>query len=124
MRGKGGFAVPFFLKFFGAIAVAVVVRALPTSNAAIEGRVNRLPWSKKRELVWELTKDKRIPLPARLAMAAPALYLISPLDLLPDFIPFIGRADDAAALSLVLQVAMRAAPQSVIEAQVARLERR
>jgi uncharacterized membrane protein YkvA (DUF1232 family) len=114
----------FFAKVFGAVLVAVFLRALPTANAAIEGRVNRLPWSKKRELVWELTKDRRVPVWTRFLIALPGLYLISPIDLLPDFIPFIGRADDNAALALVLQLSTRFAPPGVLEAQLARLEQR
>lgn len=124
MKGRGRLAVPFFAKFLGAIAFAAVVRALPTSNAAVEGRVNRLSWKKKRDLVWELTKDKRIPIPVRLAMAVPGLYLLAPIDLVPDFLPIIGKADDAAAMALVLQVATRAVPAQVLDDQITRLEAR
>jgi uncharacterized membrane protein YkvA (DUF1232 family) len=114
----------FLLRILGAIAIGALLRRLPTANPAVEGRANRLSWSKKRELVWELTKDDRVPLGARFLIALPALYMMSPLDLLPDFIPFIGRADDAAAFALVLQLVTRLAPPGVIEAQLARLESR
>ncbi|MBX3301735.1 MAG: DUF1232 domain-containing protein [Nitrospira sp.] len=36
------------------------------------------------------------------SLAAALLYIVSPMDLLPDFIPGIGLIDDAAVLALLL----------------------
>jgi len=36
------------------------------------------------------------------SLAAALLYIMSPIDLMPDFIPGIGLIDDAAVLALVL----------------------
>jgi Protein of unknown function (DUF1232) len=42
-----------------------------------------------------LTRDKRVPLRLRVLPPAFVLYLASPLDVIPDFIPVIGLIDDA-----------------------------
>lgn len=36
------------------------------------------------------------------SLAAALLYIVSPIDLMPDFIPGIGLIDDAAVLALLL----------------------
>jgi uncharacterized membrane protein YkvA (DUF1232 family) len=40
------------------------------------------------------------------AMGLSALYVLSPLDLAPDFIPVLGQADDAAALAAFIGLAI------------------
>jgi uncharacterized membrane protein YkvA (DUF1232 family) len=62
-----------------------------------------------------------VPLVARAALALPALYVLSPLDLLPDFIPFIGHMDDAALFVLALDLASRLTPADVFEYHVGSL---
>jgi len=47
---------------------------------------------------------KKVPVPTMLALVAALIYFISPVDLLPDFIPLVGYIDDAAIFSLVLNV--------------------
>lgn len=45
-------------------------------------------------LLWSLARDDRVPRTAKLVAGAAAAYVVSPLDLVPDFIPTIGRIDD------------------------------
>lgn len=47
---------------------------------------------------------RRIPYWAVTALAALALYLASPIDLIPDFIPGIGQIDDVAVLLIALRL--------------------
>jgi uncharacterized membrane protein YkvA (DUF1232 family) len=45
-------------------------------------------------LVSRLAADPALPRAAKIALAAAAVYLISPIDLIPDFIPLVGYLDD------------------------------
>jgi len=51
-------------------------------------------------LVPKLATDKRVPLRTKLALGGLAVYIASPWDLVPDFIPVLGQLDDAVALLL------------------------
>ena len=41
-------------------------------------------------MIASLITDREVPAAAKLALGAVAVYLASPIDLIPDFIPFIG----------------------------------
>jgi uncharacterized membrane protein YkvA (DUF1232 family) len=62
------------------------------------------------KLLFSLVKDyvkgdyKEIPLWTISAVVASLLYVLSPIDTIPDFIPFIGYIDDAAVVSLLLSM--------------------
>ena len=58
-------------------------------------------------LVRRLLGDPRVPRGARLALGALLLYLVSPIDLVPDFIPIAGQLDDAILVALVLRRVLR-----------------
>ena len=45
-------------------------------------------------LIAKLVTDPTLPRAAKIALAAAMVYLASPLDLVPDFIPFLGYLDD------------------------------
>jgi len=45
-------------------------------------------------LVGRLAADPTLPRATKIALAAAAVYLLSPVDLIPDFIPFVGYLDD------------------------------
>ena len=53
-------------------------------------------------LVARLAVDPVLPRGVKIALAAAAVYLLSPVDLIPDFIPFVGYLDDALVAALVL----------------------
>lgn len=54
-----------------------------------------------------LVADKDLPKAARLALLVLLAYLASPIDLVPDFIPLIGYADDVLVVALVLRLVVR-----------------
>ena len=54
------------------------------------------------KLLVRLARDPRVPLRAKVFAAAAAAYAISPIDLVPDFIPLIGKCDDAVVVALAL----------------------
>ena len=51
-------------------------------------------------LVPKLARDKRVPTRTKLALGGLAVYIASPWDLIPGFIPVLGQLDDAVALLL------------------------
>lgn len=65
-------------------------------------------------LVRRLAADPEVPRAVRWGLVALGVYLVVPVDLVPDFLPVIGWADDAVAVVLVLRWAVRrAGPDAV-----------
>lgn len=63
-----------------------------------------------------LRRDPRVPRRAKLAVGFAALWLLSPIDLIPEFLPVIGPLDDVVVVALVLRYAARRVPPEVIRA--------
>ena len=53
-------------------------------------------------LIARLVRDPLLPRPVKIAIAAAAVYLISPFDLIPDFVPFVGYLDDALLAAVLV----------------------
>ena len=66
-------------------------------------------------LVWRLIRDKRVSIVLRALVPLAILYVISPIDLIKDRIPIIGRFDDLVVLGLALLFLIKFAPQHVID---------
>ena len=62
-----------------------------------------------------LRKDPRVPRRAKVAVAIAAVWVISPIDLIPEFLPVIGPLDDVIVVVLALRYAARAVPRAAIE---------
>ncbi len=60
-------------------------------------------------------RDERTPLVARLLVFFSLVYLVSPIDLIPDFIPFAGYVDDLIIVPLLLHISFRLLPAQVRE---------
>lgn len=56
----------------------------------------------------------RIPRRAKLAVGFAALWVLSPIDLIPEFLPVIGPLDDVVLVALALRYAARQVPRSVL----------
>ena len=54
--------------------------------------------------LWLAARDRRTPLGAKLVAALVAAYALSPIDLIPDFIPVLGLVDDLLLVPLGLEV--------------------
>jgi uncharacterized membrane protein YkvA (DUF1232 family) len=68
------------------------------------------------KLVGRLLRDPRVPRRAKITLALAAAYAASPIDLIPDSIPFVGWADDILLLMLALESLIdRAGPELVRE---------
>ena len=62
-----------------------------------------------------LARDPALSRGRRLALIALAAYLASPIDLVPDFLPVVGQADDAVLVVLALRWLVRGAGPAVVE---------
>jgi uncharacterized membrane protein YkvA (DUF1232 family) len=84
----------------------------------------RLPPGPLRELarfipdcvitVRRLRGDPRVPGRAKVALALAGLWLLSPIDLIPEFLPVIGPLDDVVVVALALRYAARQVPRRVL----------
>ena len=65
-------------------------------------------------LARRLRADPRVPARARLAVAVAGLWVVSPIDLVPEFLPVIGPLDDVVVVALALRYAGRQVPRAVL----------
>jgi uncharacterized membrane protein YkvA (DUF1232 family) len=65
-------------------------------------------------LVSRLSRDKTLSRAVRLPLLLLLGYLALPIDLVPDFVPVLGYADDAIAIGLVLRSVIRRAGPDVV----------
>ena len=66
--------------------------------------------------VYFAARDARTPWPVRLLALAVAAYALSPIDLIPDFIPVLGLLDDLVIVPLGLALVVRWTPPEVLAA--------
>ena len=64
-----------------------------------------------------LRRDPRVPTRAKIVVAIAGLWVLSPIDLIPEFLPIIGPLDDIVVVALALRyAAKRTPPEAIIEA--------
>lgn len=61
-----------------------------------------------------LRRDPRVPRGAKIAVAVAAVWVVSPIDLIPEFLPVIGPLDDVVVVALALRYAARRVPRDVL----------
>lgn len=64
--------------------------------------------------VRRLRTDPRVPRSAKVAVAIAGLWVLSPIDLIPEFLPVIGPLDDVVVVALALRFAARRVPHEAI----------
>jgi uncharacterized membrane protein YkvA (DUF1232 family) len=65
-------------------------------------------------LLGGLLTDRRVPALDKLLVAGAMAYIVMPIDLIPDFIPFLGEVDDVFVLVMALQRLVANAGRSVL----------
>jgi uncharacterized membrane protein YkvA (DUF1232 family) len=70
----------------------------------------------KRDVValWLAARDPRVPLSAKIVAGAVAAYALSPVDLIPDFIPILGYLDDLLIVPIGIVLAIRLVPDDLM----------
>ncbi|HZP90990.1 MAG TPA: DUF1232 domain-containing protein [Actinomycetota bacterium] len=61
-----------------------------------------------------LIRDRRVPRSSKLWLLLGLVWILSPVDLIPEFIPIAGPLDDAIVAGLVLRHVLRRSGRSVI----------
>jgi len=65
--------------------------------------------------IYLAARDPRVPWYAKVVAACVAAYALSPIDLIPDFIPVIGYLDDIILVPLGIALAIRLIPPALLE---------
>jgi uncharacterized membrane protein YkvA (DUF1232 family) len=107
-------------------AVLVAVALMMATWALLVILARRLPPGLLRDLasfvpdcvttIQRLRGDPRVPRRAKVVVALAGLWLLSPIDLLPEFLPVIGPLDDVLVVALALRYAARQVPREVLVA--------
>ncbi|MGH8890987.1 MAG: YkvA family protein [Acidothermaceae bacterium] len=66
-------------------------------------------------LVTRLARDRSLPRGVRIRLWLLLAYLASPIDIIPDFVPVVGYADDALVVALTLRSVVRRAGAEPVE---------
>ena len=71
----------------------------------------------KRETLtlYACLKDNRTPVIAKIFAGITVAYLLSPIDLIPDFIPFLGLLDDIILVPLLIKITISLIPKTLYE---------
>ena len=104
------------------LAIGAVVLAVSYALLAVLAR--RLPPGILRDLVAfvpacvttarTLRNHPAVPRRAKLALLFAIIWTISPVDLIPEFLPVIGPLDDIVVIALAIRYAARAVPRDVL----------
>jgi uncharacterized membrane protein YkvA (DUF1232 family) len=63
----------------------------------------------------DLIRDPRVPRGSKVLLVIAAVWVASPIDLIPEFIPVLGPLDDAVVAAIVLRHVLRRAGREVVE---------
>jgi uncharacterized membrane protein YkvA (DUF1232 family) len=83
------------------------VRRLTTLNSRLRRFQGPL------EMLLQGVRDPRVPITSKAVMIATLAYVASPIDLIPDFIPFIGHLDDMILIPIGVKVAVSLLPPAL-----------
>jgi uncharacterized membrane protein YkvA (DUF1232 family) len=106
------------------MAVLVGAGLLALSWAVLVLLARRLPPGLLRDLAAflpdcvttarRLRRDPSVPRRAKVAVGIAALWVLSPIDLIPEFLPVIGPLDDVVVVALALRYAARSVPRETL----------
>ena len=67
------------------------------------------------KLLMRLMRDPRVPIRRKVLVGAVIVYVVSPIDLIPDFIVGFGKLDDIVVLSVAINHLMAGAEATIVE---------
>jgi uncharacterized membrane protein YkvA (DUF1232 family) len=65
-------------------------------------------------LLWSLATDSRVPASRKALLGLAGAYIVSPLDLIPEWIPILGAADDVAVMVLAIDTFLEGLPEGLV----------
>jgi uncharacterized membrane protein YkvA (DUF1232 family) len=93
------------------VLLAVLWRARP-DELTVRGALRLLP--DVLRLVRRLAADRSLPTAVRVRLWLLLAYLVSPIDLVPDFVPVLGYADDVVVVAWALRSVVRRAGREAL----------
>ena len=75
-------------------------------------------------IAWRLMWDSRVPFSAKLVPILTILYILSPIDIVPDVLVGLGQLDDLAILLMGTQLFIAVSPKDIVERIRAEIEGR
>jgi uncharacterized membrane protein YkvA (DUF1232 family) len=106
------------------VGLGIAIAVMLASWALLILLARRLPPGTARDLaafipdcvttVRRLRADPRVPRRAKVAIVFAGLWVASPIDLIPEFLPVIGPLDDVVVVALALRYAGRQVPREVL----------
>jgi uncharacterized membrane protein YkvA (DUF1232 family) len=86
------------------------------------GAANRARLATYLLALWKLMKHPDTPRGPKIVAVAVLLYALSPIDLIPDFLPVIGQLDELILLPLGIALAVRLTPPALWQARLREAE--
>jgi uncharacterized membrane protein YkvA (DUF1232 family) len=89
-------------------------------------KLGLLWWKFKKELmmVWAMLRNPAAPALSKLVVLLAAVYIISPVDLIPDVIPILGWLDDGVIAMLLFKLAFKLLPKEMYDSLKAQFEKK
>lgn len=72
-------------------------------------------------LLWALARDPRVPTARKALLGFAGAYIVSPIDLIPERIPFVGALDDVAVMVLAIDVFLEGLPDNLLKEKLEEL---
>jgi len=72
-------------------------------------------------LLWALVIDPRVPVTRKMLLGFAGAYVLSPIDLIPERIPFFGAVDDVAVVVLAIDVFLDGLPETLVNEKLVEL---
>lgn len=75
-------------------------------------------------LVWAMLRNPLAPLSAKIVALLAVVYIVAPIDFVPDFIPILGWMDDGLMVYLLIKLAFKLLPTELYESLKGKVENR
>jgi uncharacterized membrane protein YkvA (DUF1232 family) len=76
-----------------------------TKNLPIAQTLSRLPLARQVVALSYALRDPDVPMAKKIGIGACLAYVVSPIDVIPDFVPLLGYLDDIVAIGLAVKLA-------------------
>lgn len=88
------------------------------------GRLRRLPLRRKLRLAWRLRRDPRVSLLAKLPLIVVLAYLLTPINIIPRWLPIIRRFDNFIIAVVGFWIFVKVIPHELLDEHLSRIEKR
>ncbi|GMU40343.1 MAG: hypothetical protein AMXMBFR23_12090 [Chloroflexota bacterium] len=96
------------------VALAGLLAARDPRLRALVEIVEEAGWRRGLRAIWGLVRHPGVPIWVRLVPVPLLLYLVFPIDLIPDFLPVVGQLDDLLVAAAALWIVVRFTPWGVL----------